>query len=533
MTADRRDPLGDVRPGDRPSWWLREALAADPGRPVAPLTGDTSADIAIVGGGYTGLWTAFFITEHDPSARVVLLEQAICGSGPSGRNGGFVTAWWDELPSLVGDFGAEGALAAARASADAVDAVGAWCEAHGVDAWYRKAGYVVASATPVHDRAFDELLETAARLGVGAECVALTAEQVRARCASPVLRNGAADALGGDRPAGPPRPRAPARPARAWGDDPRGDAAGRDRPAERPAARDRSRRRLGRRARHAAPAGGPVVLRTDAGGVPGRVRAEQVVLGLNAWAAGWPWSDRRLVTWSSYIVLTEPIPDRLAELGWTGGEGVCDARFTVHYLRTTPDGRIALGGGGGRAGWGGRIGAAFTADAGSARRAAIGLRRLFPSLADVRIEDAWGGPIDICDDHRPFFGTLPGGRLHVGHGYSGNGVGPAHLGGRILAALALGRRTDPVLDLPVVGHRPRRFPPEPLRSLGARIVREAIVRREQAEEAGPAGQPGLPGAHPAARPVRLRPRDGLTGASGPRADRQDRPEWRTIDAPVP
>jgi glycine/D-amino acid oxidase-like deaminating enzyme len=226
-----------------------------------------------------------------------------------------------------------------------------------------------------------------------------------------------------------------------------------------------------------------VVLRTDAGGVPGRVRAEQVVLGLNAWAAGWPWAERRLVTWSSYIVLTEPIPDRLAELGWTGGEGVCDARFTVHYLRTTRDGRIALGGGGGRAGWGGRIGAAFTADAGSARRAAIGLRRLFPSLVDVRIEDAWGGPIDICDDHRPFFGTLPGGRLHVGHGYSGNGVGPAHLGGRILAALALGRRTEPVLDLPIVGHRPRRFPPEPLRSIGARIVREAIVRREQAEEA--------------------------------------------------
>jgi glycine/D-amino acid oxidase-like deaminating enzyme len=473
MTTDRIDPLGDVRPGPRPSWWLREALAADPGQPVAPLSGDTSADIAIVGGGYTGLWTAFFITEHDPGARVVLLEQAICGSGPSGRNGGFVTAWWDELPSLIGDFGAERELATARASAEAVDAVGAWCAAHGVDAWFRKAGYVVASATPVHDHVFDDLLETAARLGVGEECIALTADEVRARCASPVLRNGVL------------MPSAamvqPARLARGLRRVllERGVTlhegtrlVGIDRP-------DGGRRGEGSGNR----SGRPVELRTDAGGVPGRIRAEQVVLGLNAWAAGWPWSDRRLVTWSSYIVLTEPIPDRLAELGWTGGEGVCDARFTVHYLRTTPDGRIALGGGGGRAGWGGRIGGAFTADAGSARRAAIGLRRLFPSLADVRIEDAWGGPIDICDDHRPFFGTLPGGRLHVGHGYSGNGVGPAHLGGRILAALALGRRTDPALDLPIVGHWPRRFPPEPFRSVGARIVREAIVRREQAEEA--------------------------------------------------
>ena len=97
MGGQATDPLGDVRPGTRPSWWLRDALALDPGAPVAPLTGDTTADVAIVGGGYTGMWTAYFITEHDPGTRVVLLEQAICGSGPSGRNGGFVTAWWDEL----------------------------------------------------------------------------------------------------------------------------------------------------------------------------------------------------------------------------------------------------------------------------------------------------------------------------------------------------------------------------------------------------------------------------------------------------
>ena len=465
------DPLGDVRPGARPSWWLREALAADPGQPVAPLAGDTSADVAIVGGGYTGLWTAWFVTEHDPSARVVLIEQAICGSGASGRNGGFVTAWWDELPQLVADFGVDAALELGRVSAATVEAIGAWCAGHGIDAWYRRSGYVLASAAPSQDGAFAELLETCARLGVGDECIDLTPDEVRARCASPVLRNGAFIPSA-----------ATVQPAHL--------ARGLRRVLlERGVTIHEGTRLTGidRRAGSAGGAGsgaGPVELRTDAGGVPGRIRAEQVVLGLNAWAAGWPWSERRLVTWSSYIVLTEPIPDRLAELGWTGGEGLADARFTLHYLRTTADGRIAIGGGGGRAGWGGRIGAAFTADAGSARRAAIGLRRLFPSLADVRIEDAWGGPIDICDDHRPFFGSLHGGRVHLGHGYSGNGVGPAHLGGRILAALALGRTAEPALDLPIAGRRPRRFPPEPLRSVGARLVREAIVRREEAEEAG-------------------------------------------------
>jgi glycine/D-amino acid oxidase-like deaminating enzyme len=206
---------------------------------------------------------------------------------------------------------------------------------------------------------------------------------------------------------------------------------------------------------------------------------------MNAWAAAWPWFGRRLVTWSSYIVLTEPIPDRLVDLGWTGGEGVTDARFTLHYLRTTPDGRIAIGGGGGRAGFGGRIDATFSDDRASAARAAAGLHRLFPSLRDVRIEDAWGGPIDISADHLPFFGSIGERPIHYGHGYSGNGVAPSLLGGRILAALALDRSDDPALALPLArGRLPRGFPPEPARYLGARLVREAAVRREIAEERG-------------------------------------------------
>jgi glycine/D-amino acid oxidase-like deaminating enzyme len=233
--------------------------------------------------------------------------------------------------------------------------------------------------------------------------------------------------------------------------------------------------------------GGALAIRTRSSAGEGVLTADQVVVGLNAWAAGWPAFGRRLVTWSSYIVLTEPIPDRLAEIGWTGGEGVTDARFTLHYARTTPDGRIALGGGGGRAGFGGRIGRPFTHDAGSAARAAAGLRRWFPSLADVPIVDAWGGPIDISADHLPYVATQPGGRIHAGLGFSGNGVGPSLVVGRALAALvALGGRAgeDAWGSLPIVGAVPRAFPPEPLRYLGARTIREAIVRRELAEEAG-------------------------------------------------
>jgi glycine/D-amino acid oxidase-like deaminating enzyme len=186
-------------------------------------------------------------------------------------------------------------------------------------------------------------------------------------------------------------------------------------------------------------------------------------------------------------VLTEPIPDRLAEIGWTGGEGLADGRFTLHYLRTTPDGRIALGGGGGRAGFGGRIGSVFTDDTVSVQRAAAGLRRLLPSLRDVGIQDAWGGPIDITSDHLPVFASVPGRPIHYAHGYSGNGVAPSLVAGRILAALALEHADDEALSLPLIGVLPRVFPPEPLRYVGARIVREAIVRTELADERGEPG----------------------------------------------
>jgi glycine/D-amino acid oxidase-like deaminating enzyme len=485
--------LGGVRPSEeRRSWWLREALAAESAAAAhlataaQPLRGTTTADVVIVGGGYTGMWTALRITELEPRARVVVLEADICGGGPSGRNGGFVTNWWDEFPTLLERYGAEGARAMGEAMEAAVDEVGAFCAANGIDAWYTKAGSLSVSAAPAQDGDWDNAVTALRGHGLGDRLVPQSAAEVAARVRSPVFRDGAfmpgaatvqpaalarglrrvllergvviyeateATEIDGQRPGplgdlGAGARRAPAR---------RGNGAGLR----------------------------PVRVRTRSVAGDGEVLAASAVVALNAWAAGWPWFGRRLVTWSSYIVLTEPIPDRLADIGWTGGEGVADARFTLHYLRTTPDGRIALGGGGGRAGFGGRISKGFTADLGDARRAAAGLRRLFPSLADVRIEDAWGGPIDITADHLPWFGSVRGRPIHHGHGYSGNGVGPSLVGGRILGALAVEATADPALVLPLAnGRAPRAFPPEPARFLGARLIREAAARRESMEERG-------------------------------------------------
>ena len=477
--------LGGVRPSAaRRSWWLREALAAEPAElteAAPPLVGSRTADVVIVGGGYTGLWTAWRLTELAPGIRIVILEADICGGGPSGRNGGFVTGWWDELPTLIERHGRDGALAVARAIDEAVDSIGVWCRANEVDAWFTKSGAVSVSAAPAQDHAWDAAVEACHELGVGDEYAALTDTEVRSRVRSPVFRGGVFM-----RGAATVQPASLARGLRrallARGVTIHEGTTVTELDGERPGTLGRAGA-AGRRA-PSGRGGRPVRVRTRSAIGEGELIAGSAVVAFNAWAAAWPSFGRRLVTWSSYIVLTEPIPDRLAELGWTGGEGVSDGRFTVHYLRTTPDGRIALGGGGGRAGFGGRIGAAFTDDVGSVRRAAAGLRRLFPSLSDVRIDDAWGGPIDITADHLPMFASVPGRPVHFGHGYSGNGVAPAVLGGRILAALTLERHDDAALALPLVGRLPPSFPPEPFRYLGARIVREAIVRTESADERG-------------------------------------------------
>jgi glycine/D-amino acid oxidase-like deaminating enzyme len=238
---------------------------------------------------------------------------------------------------------------------------------------------------------------------------------------------------------------------------------------------------------HAGP-GGPgqphVGIVTD----QGTVLAHEAVLAVNAWAAGWPGHRLRVLAWGSYMLVTEPIPDRLAAIGWTGGELISDTRFTISYFRTTDDGRIAFGAGVGAAGFDGRIGGTFDADRHAVARVASNFDHLFPMLGDVAVHDAWGGPIDITGDRFPEIGSRDGGRVHYAHGFAGNGAGPARLAGRILAAL-VDDPNDPLARLPLVGRRQRILPPEPFRFIGARLIREALIRRDDALDAG--RRPGL------------------------------------------
>ena len=449
----------------RHGWWLEDAGAVTPTR---PLQGDASADVVVVGGGYLGMWTAWQLLALEPGLDVVLLEAEICGHGPSGRNGGFCETLWGDADTLRGRAGDAAALAVCRASEDAVHGIGRWCEEQEVDAWYRQAPMLRVATTESQLGSWDRDVEAASALGAADEIVSLSGEEVRARCDSPLFLGGSSQRLN-----------ATVQPARLS---------------------------LGLRAR-LLERGLRVHERTEVtrlhgdGSVEtrqGRVRAGAAVLAVNSAAVGFPGYRLSLAVASSHIVLTEPVPDVIEALGWTSGEAIVDSRKLVHYMRTTRDGRIAFGWGGGAMGFGGRRPTKLERDPGVIARTREGLERFFPQLAGRRVTHAWGGPIDVSPTHLPIFGSR--GRVHHGFGFTGNGVGPTYLGGEILARLALDRR-DERTALAIVEPKRKLFPPEPFKYVGGSLIRQALLRKDGAEDRG--DEPDPVTAFVAALPYRL------------------------------
>jgi glycine/D-amino acid oxidase-like deaminating enzyme len=438
----------------RHGWWLEEAGEVVPAR---PLEGDASADIVIVGGGYLGMWTAWNLLELEPSLDVLLLEAAVCGHGPSGRNGGFCETLWGDVPTLRERAGDAAALAVCRASEDAVRGIGSWCEANGVDAWYRPAPMLRVATTTSQVGSWQP-----------DEIIAVNAEEVRARCDSPLFLGGALYRLN-----------ATVQPARL--------ALGLRRTLLDRGVRIHERTEVTRLHRD-----GDVDTRS------GRIRAGAAVLAVNSRAAGFPGYRLSLAVASSHIVLTEPVPDVLDELGWTGGEAIVDSRTLVHYTRTTRDGRIAFGWGGGAMGFRGKVADRLERDPQVIARTKESLVRFFPQLRGRDVTHAWGGPIDVSPTHLPIFGSR--GRVHHGFGFTGNGVGPSYLGGEILARLALDRR-DERTSLAIVEPDRKLFPPEPFRYVGGSMIRRALTAKDAAEDAGRA--PGVATSLVASLPRRL------------------------------
>jgi len=216
----------------------------------------------------------------------------------------------------------------------------------------------------------------------------------------------------------------------------------------------------------------------------GVLTAERVVLATGAWAARTRELRRTVAVIASDVVATAPASELLAASGWTDGLCISDSRMLVNYYRTTLDGRIVFGKGGGALAFAGRVGSAFDGPSPRAAEVEESLRAIYPTFAGVPVVASWTGPIDRSLTGLPFFGRL-GGRqdLVYGLGYSGNGVGPCLLGGRILASLALGSDDEWASAAPASGAAGL-FPPEPARHLGGRLVRAAVARKERDEDGG-------------------------------------------------
>ena len=441
-------------PGTPRSHWLNEALApAD--LEVEPLGSDTTADVLIVGGGFTGLWTALTLKQQEPALDVVLIERDICGGGASGRNGGFLSSWWAKYLSLEKIAGSAEAQRLARASETAIDTIIQLCADEDIDAQVRHDGWLWTATNRAQVGAWQDTMDALAAHDLH-PLVPWSPDDVAARSGSNVHIAGVYEQ----------------------------NAA-----SLQPAILARGLRRL------ALEKGVRIYERTPlenlTHGVPARIktphatiRAERVVIAMNAWATRWADVRRTLAVVSGDIVMTAPIGEQLERIGWRDGLGISDGRALVNYYRTTPDGRIVFGKGGmgGEFCYGGNVGNVVEGRSPIADRVTAAFRQTYPMLHDVEIETNWRGPVDRSQSGLPHFAPLGAhGNVHYGAGFSGNGVGPCHVAGHILASLALGLK-DEWSGSALVRDPGREFPPEPFRFIGSHMLRRALISADEAQD---------------------------------------------------
>jgi len=420
--------------------------------PRPALPGDLDVDVAVVGAGYTGLWTAYYLKRADPSLRIVVLEREVAGFGASGRNGGWCSALFPaSVAWLAARYGEERAVAQHRAMQATLDEIAQVVAAEDIDCGFTKGGTVVVARTPQQlDRARAEVTE-ARRWGFGEDDLALLgADEARTRLA-------AAGVLGATY-----TPHCAAvHPARLV----RGLA--------------RAVERLGVTVHERTP-----VTRIEPGVVStptGRVHAEVVVRATEGFTAQLPGLRRTLAPVYSLMVATEPLADDVwDQIGLRARETFADHRHLVIYGQRTIDGRLAFGGRGAPYHFGSRIRPEQDRDPAVFAALHRVLVDLLPAVEGAAFTHAWGGPLGIARDWCASVGLDRGTGLAWAGGYVGDGVSTTNLAGRTLADLVLERDTD-LVRLPWVDHRSPRWEPEPLRWIGV-SASLAVMTGADAEE---------------------------------------------------
>ncbi|WP_449432120.1 NAD(P)/FAD-dependent oxidoreductase [Pseudomonas putida] len=435
------------------SWW-REDVEQAHGPAQAALNGEVALDVAVVGGGFAGLWTAIALKARAPQLRVGLLEASRVGDGASSRNGGIVHGYWQSLPANIRAFGVDTALELARLGSEAQLAFKAFVSAPGRDVWWKEEGNLRVATCPAQEAALRKFLDGCAGLGVENYVQPLSAPQVRELVASPVFGSGIYFPEAGNVHPG----------------------------------------RLVLALKKAALEAGVVIYehspvsRIDEGQPhrvvtnTGTVSARHVVLATNVGLAGLPGVGSRVSLFSSYATMSNRNEQALQQLGWSKAMGMNDARMFLHYFRQTRDGRVLMGSGSGPIGWGSAASAeALRHDSASLERPRAGLQRLLPGVARAGFARSWGWPIDVSADRVPFFKTCKPG-IHYAAGFSGHGVQAGWIAGQCLSSLVLEQK-DKWYHSPFCQRRVPRLPPEPFKYAGACAIRAAILACEEAEQA--------------------------------------------------
>ncbi len=439
---------------NRRSFWLNEALSLEPDK-AQVLDGRRNYDVTIVGGGFCGLWTAINLVRHEPSLRVAIVERDICGGGASGRNAGYVLSLWARFPAMAAFMGEEEALRMARASADSVAEIGAYCTEHGIDAEYENNGWLWGAACERHLGSWSSVAERLSRFQ-SYPFRELGRTEIGERWGLDGYMGGAFDAAS-----------AAVQPAKlVRGLMRRASALGVDifeRSPMTALVRDTP----------------PRVVTQN-----GEIVADKVALTMNAWSVGFREFRRSLLIAAAEAAVSAPMPDVLSHMGFAKGPVVTDSRIMVGNLRPTAGGRIEFGKGGGHIARAGRVGHRFD---GAPPRLDLMIeetRQASTHLRNMTAAHSWIGPIDRTAETVPMFGTLPGSeRIFYGCGFSGNGVGPTHLGGKILASLVLGLN-DQWSSSGLVRPPAQRFPDEPVRTIGSKLVLTAVARKDRLDHQG-------------------------------------------------
>lgn len=440
-----REPGAESPSGTATSacWWWRDA---DTSRPSAPaLTGDARADVVIVGGGFTGLWTALAIRERQPESDVVLLEARTCGSGASGRNGGAVSGYWHAYAKLSRLVGPSAASELGHLGDEAQEAVLALCRARRVA--HAEHPMLTVATSPAQVAAVAALVAGNDAVPEDRRPQRATASALHDITGNRRLRFG------------------------AWL-----PAAATVHPAQLCLALRGAALDAGVRIHEDSPVAwidprSPEV-RTRSGAT---IRAGAVVLAANAWQSALPRVRRMTTNMSSHVLVTEPVPDLLTDLDWPPPLFLRDARSFLHWIRRTADDRLIVGTGAGPLSARGRVSRAQEHP--SPGRLEHALARFLPQAADVRVEARWGGAIDLSADTVPYVGTYPGTQVSFVTGLSGHGVNASWIVGQALASRALGQ-ADRWSDSVLCSRRVPRLPPEPFRSIGGFPIHHSSIRYE-------------------------------------------------------